>query len=80
MPRPKAGTNKHPCRNELVLRFPMADGRTRTVFVRDTLVPFDPYLKLVNAKLLSIRTGEEFGANVTSRALTDALIKQNIQI
>ena len=80
MPRPKAGTNKIPCRNELVLRFPMADGTTRTVIVRDTLVPFDPYLKLVRAKLLSIRTGEEFGADVTSRALKDALIKQNIQI
>ena len=58
----------------------MADGSVRTVIVRDTLVPFDPYLKLVRAKLLTIKTGDEFGADVTSRTLKDALIKQNIQI
>ena len=78
--KPKAGTNKYPCRNELITRYPMADGTVRTVIVRDSVVIEDPYLKLVRAKLLSIRTGKEFGADVTPRAIKDVLVKQNIQI
>ena len=80
MPKPKAGTNKEPCRNELILRFPIDDGQTRTLIIRDTIVTEDPYLKLVRAKLLSIKTGREFGAELTDRSIKDALIKQNIQI
>ena len=78
--KPKAGTNRYPCRNELITRYPMADGSVRVIIVRDTIVVEDPYLKLVKAKLLSIKTGGEFGAEITSRAIKDALIKQNIQI
>lgn len=79
-PQPRRGTNKKPCRNQLVLRFPMADGTQRTIFIRDTVVPFDPYLKLVKAKLLSIKTGELFQADLTDRSIKNSLIKTNIQI
>lgn len=78
--KPKAGTNKTPCRSELLTRFPMADGTVRTIIVRDSIVVEDPYLKLVRAKFLSIRTGKEFGADVTPRSIKDVLVKQNIQI
>lgn len=79
-PKPKGGTNRNLCRNQLVLRFPMADGTLRTVVIRDTIIPSDPYLKLVRAKLYSIKTGEVFQADLTDRTIKDALIKTNIQI
>lgn len=80
MSRIPAGTNKVPCRNELKLRFPMADGSIRTILLRDTVIPEDPYLKLVRAKLIAIKTGSEFEAELTSRTIKDALIKTNLQI
>lgn len=80
MPKPPAGTNKNPCRPEARLRFPMADGRIVTVLVRNSVVPCDPYLKLVRAALQSIRRGDEFNAELTDRSVKDPLIKQNIQI
>jgi hypothetical protein len=80
MANAKAGTNAIPCRNELILRFPMVDGRLRTVIIRESVVVEDPYLKMVRAKLYTIKNGTEFGAEITSRALKDVLIKQNIQI
>jgi hypothetical protein len=58
----------------------MRDGRTFTIYIRDTIVVEDPYLKLVKAKLSSIRTGNPFMADMTDRAVKDALIKVNIQI
>lgn len=76
----KAGTNKYPVRNELELRFPMADGTVRRAIIRDTVVVEDPLLKLVRAKLVSIKTGDEFAADVTDRQIKDDLIKVNIQI
>lgn len=74
------GTNATPKRATAVLRYPMRDGRTLTVYVRDTIVVEDPYLKLVKAKLFSIRSGNPFLADMTDRAVKDALIKVNIQI
>ena len=80
MPRPRAGTNKYPVRNELFFRVPLKDGSIRTIIIRDQLVVEDPYLKLVRAKLSAIQTGNEFAANLTSRTIKDDLIKVNIQI
>jgi hypothetical protein len=58
----------------------MRDGRTLTVYIRDTIVVEDPYLKLVKAKLYALRSGNPFLADMTDRAVKDALIKVNIQI
>jgi len=80
VPKPKAGTNKVAVRSEVFFRIPVRDGTMRTVILRDALAVEDPYLKLVRAKLLEIKTGEDFGATVTSRQLKDDLIKVNIQI
>ena len=80
MPKPKAATNKVPVRNEVVIRFPLADGTIRTAIVRDKIVIEDPYLKLVRAKLYSIKANDDFAAELTTRKIKDALIKQNIQI
>jgi hypothetical protein len=75
-----AGTNKIPVRSESFFRIPLRDGTIRTVIVRDALAVEDPYLKLVRAKCYSIKTGEDFSAEVTARAIKDDLIKTNIQI
>ena len=80
MPKPKAATNKIPVRNEVVVSFPLADGTIRTAVVRDKIVVEDPYLKLVRAKLFSIRMNSEFEAELTARSIKDALIKQHIEI
>lgn len=80
MPKPPAGTNRVPCRNELVVRFPMADGTIKTAIVRDKLAVEDPFLKLVRAKLLAVKLGTEVSAEVTSREIKDTLIRRNVQI
>ena len=80
MPKPKAATNKVPVRNELVISFPLADGTIRRAIIRDKIVVEDPYLKLVRAKLFSIQQNDEFAAELTTRKIKDALIKQHIQI
>jgi len=63
----------------MFFRLPMAD-EFRTFIVRDGLVVEDPYLGLVQAKLRSIKTGENFAGENTTRKLKDDLIKVNIQI
>lgn len=68
------------CRIELEKRYPLANGRMVTVIVRDSVVPEDPYLVLVRAKALSVRTGEALNASRTTRAIKDLLIKTNISI
>ena len=80
MPKPKAATNKVPVRNELIVSFPLADGTIRRAIIRDKIVVEDPYLKLVKAKLYSIKANDDFTAELTSREIKNALIKQNIQI
>lgn len=80
MAKPKAATNKIPVRNEVIIRFPLADGTIRTAIIRDKIVVEDPYLKLVRAKLHSIKVNSDFAAELTTRKIKDALIKQNIQI
>lgn len=80
MPKPKAATNKIPVRNEVIVSFPLADGTIRTAIVRDKLVVEDPYLKLVRAKIFSIRMNSDFDADLTSRSIKDTLIKQLIEI
>ena len=74
------GTNATPKRTTAVIRYPMRDGRFITVYIRDTVVVEDPYLKLVKAKLMSVRTGNQFMADMTDRSIKDPLIKVNIQI
>jgi hypothetical protein len=74
------GTNATPKRATAIVRYPMRDGRTLTVYIRDTIVVEDPYLKLVKAKLYSVRTGNPFMADMTDRTIKDSLIKVNIQI
>ena len=78
--RPKAGTNRNPVRNELYLNYQMDDGTVRRVILRDSVVIYDPYLKLVRAYLHALKTGSEFGSPITSRQVKDDLIKINIQI
>lgn len=78
--RKLAGTNRVPVRNESFFRVPMKDGTIRTVIVRDALAVEDPYLKLARAYILTVLTGDEFGADLTSRVLKDDLIKANIEI
>lgn len=80
MPKPRAATNRVPVRSEFVISFPMADGTIRRAIIRSALVYEDPYLKLVRAKLFSLRTRSEFAAELTDRRIKDALIKQNIQV
>jgi hypothetical protein len=78
--RPKAGTNAKPVRNEIYLNYPLDDGTVRRMVLRDTVVIYDPYLKLVRAYVHSVKTGNEFGSQITSRSVKDDLIKINIQI
>ena len=80
MPKPKAATNKVPVRNEVTISFPLADGIIRRAVIRDKIVIEDPYLKLVRAKLFSIKQNDDFAAELTTRKIKNALIKQNIQI
>lgn len=78
--KPKAGTNAVPIRNEIYLNYPLDNGTVRRMVLRDTLVIYDPYLKLVEAYCHAVKTGNEFGSKVTSRSIKDDLIKINIQI
>jgi len=68
------------CRIEGVRRYPLANGRVVTITLRNTVTVEDPYLVLVRAKALSIRTGEAISAERTSRSIKDCLIKTNISI
>ena len=68
------------CKTELVRRFPLAQGRVVTVILSDSFSPEDPYINLVRAKALSVRTGELFDANKINRIVKDSLIKTNISI
>jgi hypothetical protein len=68
------------CRVEATRRYPLANGRIITVTLRNTIVPEDPYLVLARAKALSVRTGEAFDADRTSRTIRDFLIRTNIEI
>lgn len=67
-------------RVEAVRNYPLANGRIIRVILRNSIVPEDPYLNRVRAKLLAVRTGEPYKANVVSRAIKDHLIKTNISI
>jgi hypothetical protein len=58
----------------------MENGQIVTVILRTTIAPEDPYLSLAKAQAYSLRTGEAFGANRTSRTIRDSLIKTNISI
>jgi len=68
------------CRIELARRYPLANGRIVTVTIRDAITPEDPYLMLVRAKVLSVRTREAFNAERVTRSIKDFLIKTNISI
>jgi hypothetical protein len=68
------------CRIELERRYPLANGRVVIITLRDSVTVEDPYLLLVRAKALSIRTGEPISANATSKTIKDYLIKTNISI
>jgi len=78
--KPRYGTNQIAVRNEMFFRIPLKNGQIRTFVMRDELAVEDPYLQLVRAKLSTILTGAEFGANLTDRSIKDDLIKVNIQI
>jgi hypothetical protein len=75
-----AGTNKKPVRNELVVRFPMADGTVKTIIVRDRLAVEDTYLKHVRAKLTALKLGADVRVAVTDREIKDVLIRRNVQV
>jgi hypothetical protein len=68
------------CRVEVARRYPLANGRIVTVILRNTIAVEDPYLVLARAQALSVRTGEAFNANRTSRTIKDHLIKTNVAI
>jgi|WetSurSiteA1Bulk_404760.scaffolds.fasta_scaffold480295_1 hypothetical protein len=67
-------------RRESRRSYPIANGRMVTIIIRDSVVPEDPYLVLVRAKALSLKTGEPFKADKTPRRIKDALIKTSITI
>lgn len=68
------------CRIEYEKRYPRADGRIVTVKIRETVTPEDPYLVLVRAAALAMRTGEAFNADRTPRSIKDTLIKTNVSV
>lgn len=55
-------------------------GRLYTVIVREKVVVDDPYLVAVRAAAYAIRTGEEYPATATPRALRDFLIRDNVGV
>lgn len=68
------------CRVEGERRYTLANGRIVTVILRNSIVPEDPYLSLARAKMLSVRTGEAFNSNRTTKQIKDYLIKTNVSI
>jgi len=68
------------CRIEGSRVYPLARERVVTVVIRRNVTIEDPLLVLARAKALSIRTGESFNADRTSRSIKDHLIKTNISI
>jgi len=68
------------CRTELIRTFPLATGRLVTLILRDQINCEDPYMSLVRAQALSLRTGESFDSNRISRGIRDALIRTNVSI
>ena len=68
------------CRTELSLTLPLANGRTVTTILRDSVSPDDPYINLARARALEVRTGEPFNAQRVERSVKDVLIKTNITI
>lgn len=72
--------NSTPVYNEEERVYHLQDGRVITVTLRDAIVPAHPYLALVQAYLLRVRTGEAYAGDRVPRDLRDRLIKTNIQI
>ena len=65
-------------RTEVSRTYPLANGRMLTVILRDTIVPEDPHINMARAKCLSLRTGEPYDSDRTSRVIKDQLIKTNV--
>jgi hypothetical protein len=67
-------------RTEVSRTYSLDSGRMLTVILRDTIVPEDPYINMCRAKCLSVRTGEPYDSDRTSRVIKDQLIKTNVTL
>jgi hypothetical protein len=67
-------------REEAVRVYPLANGRLVRVILRNSIIPEDPYINMVRAKALSVRTGEPYSRDRITRSIKDHLIKTNISI
>ena len=72
--------NKVPVYTEEEKVYRLRDGRVVTATLRDAIVPEHPYLALVKAYLLHVRTGDDYSGETVPRAVKDRLIKTRIQI
>lgn len=68
------------CRQEVSKRYPVANGRVVTVYIRNGIVPEDPLISGARCKALSVRTGEVNDTKRVSRTIKDYLIKTNVSI
>lgn len=77
--RPVSSTTTTGRRKEVMVRTTVG-GKEITVYMRDSVVPHDPYLNLVRAALYQKVVGGLYPAPRVPRALKDFLIKTNITI
>jgi hypothetical protein len=63
-----------------VVRVVRKNGRLYKMFIRDKIMPEDPYLVMVKAGAFAIGQGEPYPGTPPERSMRDFLVKQNVVI